>query len=70
MTSKPESATVVDMAQARQEHDRIEWEKGFLQPDGTRLHRWRTYTPSPPYLVHPCQVIALPVKAPAEPDKS
>ncbi len=63
MTSKPESATVVDLMKVRADHP-------LPYPDGTLPRRWRTYTPSPPYMVHPCQVIELPIKAPAEPDKS
>jgi hypothetical protein len=70
MTSKPESATVVDLKQARDEHMQKEFEKGWLLPDGTRLPPFTLYDPPPPYMVHPCQVIDLPVKAPAEPDKS
>lgn len=68
MTSKPQSATVVDLQQAREEHLQMEWEKGLKQPDGTRLSPYRTYTPMAPYIVHPCQVIALPVNTTVEPD--
>jgi hypothetical protein len=63
MTSKPESATVVDLQQAR-------LEKPSRYPDGRLVPPHTTYNPPPPYMVHPCQVIDLPVKAPAEPGKS
>ena len=63
MTSKPESATVVDLQQAR-------LEKPSRYPDGTLVPPHTTYNPSPTWLLEPCQVIDLPVKAPAEPDKS
>ena len=69
MTSKPKSATVVDIAQAREQHDMMDFEKGYKLPDGTRLPPFTHYDPPPPYMVKPCQVIDLPVKEPAEPDK-
>ena len=66
MTSKPKSAKVVDMAQARRERDWMELEKGLKQQNGTPLSQWRTYTPMAPYLLEPCRVFELPVKKPDE----
>ena len=63
MTSKPKSATVVDIAQARREHDMMEMRLGWKLPDGTRLKPYTLYDPPPPYLARPCRVVSLNGKA-------
>lgn len=38
-------------------------------PNGQLLPPWTTYTPAAPYLVWPCRVITLPIRAQASLDK-
>lgn len=63
MKDKSKHSSVVDMAQARREHDQMEWRKGYKLPDGTRLKPYTLYTPPPPYGAKPCRVISLKDKA-------